>query len=246
MGRERIGQILVVDDEESILDVVTAALRLVGYEVESASTGIAALRAARLGRFDLLVLDVMLPDMDGFEVCSRLRKEGHDVPVLFLTARTESSDATEGLTLGADDYVRKPFNLEELMARVGVLLRRHGGGDGSSEVMAFGDVEVDLVIYQARRAGRTLDLTPTEFRMLEALVRNSGRVLTRDQLVEMAWDDPGAVETRTVESVVSRLRRKLDDGGRGVAVERGSRVALVTRRGVGYGLLMQPLDQGHR
>ena len=225
----RPARILVVDDEPSILDVVSAALRLVGFEVVTATGGAEALREARSARFDLLVLDVMLPDLDGFGVVERLRSDGAAVPVLFLTARTGADDATRGLTLGGDDYVRKPFQLEELVARVRALLRRSGAIEPASEVLSFADVAVDLRQYVARRGGRVLELTPAEFRLLEVFVRNSGRVLTRPQIVDLVWEEPGAVDTTTIETVVSRLRRKLDAAG--------DAPLLVTRRGVGYGLV---------
>lgn len=225
--------ILVVDDEPSILDVVTSALRLVGYRTSAASTGTQALQIATTKDIDLIVLDVMLPDRDGFSVLQRLRDDGHDVPVLFLTARTGSDDATDALRLGGDDYVRKPFALEELVARVRVILRRTGHHPDAEEVLAFRDIVVDLARYEVRRGDRHVDLTPTERRLTEVLVRNGGRILTRSQLVDLVWDAPGAVDTISIESVVSRLRRKLHGPG--------EEPLLVTRRGVGYGL-MAPLD----
>lgn len=229
MDRSRqAARILVVDDEPGILDVVCASLRLVGFEVVAATTGAEGLRKARAGTFELVVLDVMLPDLDGFEICRRLRAEAVDVPMLFLTARTDAADAAQGLSLGADDYVRKPFQLEELVARVRALLRRTGLEE-PPEVLAFGDIRVDLRVYEAFRGDRTLDLTPTELHLLEVLVRNSGRILTRPQLIDLVWSEPGAVDTTTIETVVSRLRRKLDAGG--------EPTVLVTRRGVGYGLV---------
>jgi len=219
-------RILVVDDEPGIADVVSASLRLAGNETDIVASGIEALRAVRTDRYGLVVLDVMLPDLDGFEVCARLRAEGFDLPVLFLTARTDSGDATEGLQLGGDDYVRKPFAVEELVARVRALLRRRGD---DSEVLAFHGLQLDLRTYEARRGERVLDLTPTERRLFEVLLRHAGRILTRVQLTELVWDEPGAVDTTTVETVVSRLRRKVDTGD--------DEPLVATRRGVGYGLL---------
>ncbi len=229
---ERSPHILVVDDEPPILDVVTSALRLVGYRTSAASTGTQALHIASSTDLDLIVLDVMLPDRDGFSVLQRLRDDGHDVPVLFLTARTGSEDATDALRRGGDDYVRKPFALEELVARVRVILRRTGRQPDAEEVLAYRDIVVDLARYEVRRGDRTVDLTPTERRMTEVLVRNGGRILTRTQIVDLVWDTPGAVDTTSIESVVSRLRRKLDGPG--------EEPLLVTRRGVGYGLMAPP------
>jgi two-component system OmpR family response regulator len=223
-------RILVVDDEPGIADVVSASLRLAGNDTDVVASGIEALRAVRTDRYGLVVLDVMLPDLDGFEVCARLRAEGFDLPVLFLTARTDSGDATEGLQLGGDDYVRKPFAVEELVARVRALLRRQGDDEG--EVLAFRGLELDLRTYEARRGDRPLDLTPTERRLFEVLLRNAGRILTRAQLTDLVWDEPGAVDTTTVETVVSRLRRKVDPAG--------DEPLVTTRRGVGYGLLAPP------
>jgi len=222
------GRILVVDDEVNVADVVTGALRLLGFEVLSVATGQDALRQADRGTFDLFVLDIALPDIHGFEVCRRLRAVGIDAPVLFLTARTSTADAARGLVLGGDDYVRKPFGLEELVARVRALLRRARNDQDHTDMIRFADVIVDLGRYEASRAGSVLDLTPTEFRLLETLMRNAGRILTRGQILDAVWEDPYERDPATVETVVSRLRRKLESHGRPL---------LQTRRGVGYGLL---------
>lgn len=222
------GRILVVDDEANVADVVAGALRLLGFDVLTVATGQAALREARRGAFDLFVLDIALPDLDGFEVCRRLRAEGVDSPVMFLTARTGPADAAHGLHLGGDDYVRKPFGLEELVARVRALLRRARGDQDHPDVLRFADVIMDLGRYEATRDGSVLELTPTEFRLLETLMRNPGRILTRGQILDAVWEDPYERDPATVETVVSRLRRKLEIHGSPL---------LHTRRGVGYGLL---------
>lgn len=222
--------VLVVDDEVSICDVVSSGLELAGCSVSRAESGTRALHLLRSRPVDLVVLDVMLPDRSGFEVVQILRAEGRTVPVLFLTARTDSASVIEGLTQGGDDYIRKPFDLGELVARVQSRLR---GTDKhrTDTVVSFRDLVVDTGSVTARRDERALDLTPTEFRMLEILARHAGRVLTKAQLVDLVWDDPAGVDQATVETVVSRLRRKLD--------QPSQRPLLVTRRGVGYGLMDQ-------
>lgn len=225
---ESAARILVVDDEENVLDLVASVLRFAGYEVETAETGWLGLQAARRSSFDLVVLDVMLPDMTGFEVCTQLRSVPVIAPVLFLTARTDALDATEGLRIGGDDYVRKPFDVGELVARVEALLRRTS--TASSETLSFDDLRVDLTTYQATRGEERLDLTPTEFRLLEVLVRNGGRILTRAQLLDLVWGDSIERDPALVDTVVSRLRRKL---------ERDGSSSLCTRRGIGYGLLTE-------
>ncbi len=230
-ARSETGRILVVDDEANVADVVAGALRLVGYQTETAPTGYAALAAADRHEYLLIVLDVGLPDVDGFEVCRRLRSDGIVTPILFLTARTGAADAARGLALGADDYIRKPFGLEELVARVRTVLRRasqHSSTDDDDDILRFDDIEIDRRRYEARRAGSILDLTPSEFRVLETLVDNAGRILTRGQILDAVWDEPEEREPTSVETTVSRLRRKLNAHGPGL---------IETRRGVGYGLL---------
>ena len=227
MVSELTARVLVVDDEAGIRDVVSSGLRLVGCEVMAIDRGQTAIDRARSEHFDAIVLDVMLPDVDGFTVCAELRRAGIEVPVLFLTARTESEDAVLGLRRGGDDYVRKPFDLAELVARVEALLRRNRT-TAEVKILRFDSIMVDLDAYRATRDGVALDLTPTEFRMLEVLVRNARRVLTRVQLLELVWDDPYERDSSQVDTVISRVRRKLDELGPPV---------LRTRRGVGYGLL---------
>lgn len=220
--------VLVVDDEPSILDVVASVMALAGHAVTTAATGTQALALARARSFDLVVLDVNLPDRDGFEIVDLLRAEGRDVPVLFLTARTEPASAVEGLSRGGDDYLRKPFDLDELSARAHALLRRRDSRSTPS-VVSYRDVIVDHNAFVARRGERILALTPTELRLLDVLVRHGGRVLTKAQLVDLVWDDPAGVDLATVETAISRLRRKLDVPP--------DAPLLTTRRGVGYGLI---------
>jgi two-component system OmpR family response regulator len=235
---DQIPQVLVVDDELNIRELVQVALKFHGCAVTTAATGKDALRQADADRPDLIVLDVMLPDMDGFEVCRRLRAMGNEVPVIFLTARDTSSDTVTGLALGGDDYVTKPFSVEALVARVRAVLRRAsrgGRGDqpGDAAILRAGDVELDEARWTVRRAGVPVELSPTEFRLLAFLIRHQGRVLTRAQLLENVWGWDYAGESQIVETYVSYLRRKLDPLGPPM---------IHTQRGVGYSL--RPPDRG--
>jgi two-component system, OmpR family, response regulator len=222
-------RVLVVDDEPNIRDLVGVALRFHGFEVSSAGTGQEALTRARKDQPALVVLDVMLPDFDGFEVCRRLRAAGDEVPVIFLTARDTPTDTVTGLTLGGDDYVTKPFSVDALVARVRAVLRRTAkeAPAEDEDVLAVGDLELDESRWTARRAGTDLDLSPTEFRLLAYLMRNTGRVLSRAQLLENVWGWDHSVSSPVVETYVSYLRRKLDPLGPPL---------IHTQRGVGYSL----------
>ena len=230
---DQIPQVLVVDDEPNIRELVQVALKFHGCSVTTAATGKEALRQADAAQPDLIVLDVMLPDLDGFEVCRRLRAAGNEVPVIFLTARDTSSDTVTGLALGGDDYVTKPFSVEALVARVRAVLRRasrsaHGGQpDGDEGVLRAGDLELDEARWTVHRAGVPVELSPTEFRLLAYLLRHQGRVLTRAQLLENVWGWDYAGESQIVETYVSYLRRKLDPLGPPM---------IHTQRGVGYSL----------
>ncbi|MGD9795446.1 MAG: response regulator transcription factor [Acidimicrobiia bacterium] len=219
-------RILVVDDEDNLSFVVSAALKLSGFETTTAASGLAALKAVAASRPDLIVLDVMLPDVDGFEVCRRLRSDGSDVPIIFLTARDDAADRLRGLTIGGDDYLTKPFSVEELVARVKVILRRVGIAAGA-EVMRFDDLELDDDSHRVTRGGTEITLSPTEYKLLRFLLRNRGRVLSRNQILDHVWDYDFNGESTVVETFVSSLRRKIDSGG----------PALIhTVRGVGYRL----------
>jgi len=234
-GTGRNPRVLVVDDEPNIRDLVQVALKFHGCSVAVAASGGEALRQAGSDPPDLIVLDVMLPDIDGFEVCRRLRSAGNDVPVIFLTARDTSSDTVTGLVIGGDDYVTKPFSVEALVARVRAVLRRTsrtaaGGqdGDGNADVLLrAGDLELDEARWTVRRGGVPVELSPTEFRLLAYLMRHQGRVLTRAQLLENVWGWDYAGESQIVETYVSYLRRKLDPLGEPL---------IRTQRGVGYSL----------
>ncbi|MFY9891004.1 MAG: response regulator transcription factor [Streptosporangiaceae bacterium] len=240
---DRIPQVLVVDDEPNIRDLVQVALKFHGCSVTTAGSGKDALRQAESTRPDLIVLDVMMPDMDGFEVCRRLRAAGNEVPVIFLTARDTSSDTVTGLAIGGDDYVTKPFSVEALVARVRAVLRRASRGDGGSgsetpggagAPLRVADLELDEDRWTVHRAGVPVELSPTEFRLLAYLMRHEGRVLTRAQLLESVWGWDYSGESQIVETYVSYLRRKLDPLGPPL---------IHTQRGVGYSL--RPERQDH-
>ncbi|MUN41033.1 response regulator transcription factor [Actinomadura litoris] len=224
-------RVLVVDDEANIRDLIEVALRFHGFTTATAATGGDALREVAESRPDLVLLDVMLPDFDGFEVCRRLRADGDQVPVVFLTARDTPSDTVRGLTLGGDDYVTKPFSIEALVARVRAVLRRTAPAGtsppGDDGVLRVGDLELDEAHWTVRRGGARVDLSPTEFRLLAHLMRNAGKVLSRTQLLESVWGWEHHGNAQVVETYVSYLRRKLDPLGTPI---------IHTQRGVGYAL----------
>ncbi|HEX6467829.1 MAG TPA: response regulator transcription factor [Streptosporangiaceae bacterium] len=220
-------RVLVVDDEPNIRDLVAVALRFHGFAPVTVATGEEALRDVRAERPDLVVLDVVLPDVDGFEVCRRLRAEGHDVPVIFLTARDTPSDTVTGLTLGGDDYVTKPFSIDALVARVRAVLRRSAAAAELDGVLRVADLELDEKRWTVRRAATDVELSPTEFRLLAYLMRNAGQVLSREQLLESVWGWGHSGNSQVVETYISYLRRKLDPLGPPL---------IHTQRGVGYAL----------
>ena len=220
-------RILVVDDEPNIVDVISMALRFQGFEVASAGAGAEALAAVDTFKPHLMVLDVMLPDMEGFEVARRLGAERGRVPIVFLTARDATDDKVRGLTVGGDDYVTKPFSLEELIARIRTVLRRSGAAAPESGRLVFEDLEIDEDAHEVTRAGQVVDLTITEFRLLSYLMLNPRRVLTRAQLLEHVWDYDFAGDARVLETYISYLRKKLDVHGPSL---------IHTVRGVGYAL----------
>jgi two-component system OmpR family response regulator len=220
-------RVLVVDDEPNILDVVAMALRFQGFAVETAPTGTAALAAVTAFRPHLIVLDVMLPDMEGFDVAQRLSARQDRVPIIFLTARDATDDKIRGLTVGGDDYVTKPFSLEELVARIRAILRRAGLTGSESNTLAFEDLELDEDAHEVTRAGAPIELTATEYRLLRYLMLNPRRVLTRAQLLEHVWDYDFGGDARVLETYVSYLRKKLDAHGPPL---------IQTVRGVGYAL----------
>jgi two-component system OmpR family response regulator len=226
----RPAKVLVVDDEASICALLSATLRLTGFEVRVANGGREALVAAAEYAPDLVVLDVMMPDLNGFEVAQRLRASGRPVPVLFLTARDSVEDRISGLTVGADDYVAKPFSLEEVVLRIRAILRRSLGEtqqlvDGG--VLRYADLEMDEDAHEVRRSGKRVDLSPTEFNLLRYLMTNAGRVVSKAQILDRVWNYDFGGDGRIVESYVYYLRRKID---------KWDPPLIHTVRGVGYAL----------
>lgn len=201
-------RILLVEDDQSLAMSLEDDLKLEGYQVQVARDGEAASQLALEESFDLIVLDVMLPRKDGFEVCRELRRAGRSMPIIMLTAKTQDSDKVLGLELGADDYVTKPFNPRELRARIKAVLRR--SGSASTECYAFGDVEVDFTRHEVRRAGKPVPLTHMEFKLLGTLIHRRGRVLSRDQLLTDVWGLDCLVTDRAVDTHIANLRRKVE------------------------------------
>ena len=225
--------ILVVDDEDTILDLLSATLRFAGFRIQTAATGREALAVVRDAEPDLIVLDVNLPDVDGFEVCRRLREGQHDAPVIFLTARDAAADLRTGFTRGGDDYLTKPFSLEELMLRIQAILRRTRGNGTESPRLVSGDLVLDQEAHRVWRGSNEVSLSPTEFRLLRYLMLNRDRVVSRQQILDHVWDYDFYGEPTAVETYISYLRRKLDD--------RSSQL-IRTVRGVGYSLRTPQTD----
>jgi two-component system OmpR family response regulator len=205
-------RILVVDDEPSISDLISTSLRFVGFDVRTAATGSQALSVAEEFKPHAIILDVMLPDQDGFEVCRQIRNEGFNVGVLFLTAKDGMEDKVAGLTIGGDDYMTKPFSLEELVARLRALLRRIGVVeiDHDDEKIRFADLELDEATHEVRRAGNLLDLSPTEFLLTRYLLINSDRVVSKAQILDHVWEYDFRGDAGIVETYISYLRKKID------------------------------------
>jgi two-component system alkaline phosphatase synthesis response regulator PhoP len=205
-------RLLLAEDEPSLVTTLGDRLRAEGYGVETVGDGEAALLAALGGGFDLLLLDVMLPGRDGFEVCRELRRRGAALPVLMLTARTQVVDRVVGLKLGADDYLTKPFETAELLARIEALLRRAGGGMSDADAAAaFGDVQADFRRGEVRRGGVAVALAPRELELLQYFVAHPGELLSRDRLLDEVWGYDAAVQSRTVDVHVAGLRQKLEE-----------------------------------
>ena len=204
-------RILVVEDEPGIALGLEDDLKIEGYEVEVAGDGLTALRRAREAAFDLIVLDVMLPGKDGFDVCRELRRGGQRTPILMLTAKAQEAEKVLGLELGADDYVTKPFGTRELRARIKALLRRAGGEPPDEpKSYSFGDIQVDFRRGEMRRGGKVVELTPIEFKLLDVFIRARGRVLSRDQLMDAAWGHDTFASARVVDNHIANLRKKIE------------------------------------
>jgi two-component system OmpR family response regulator len=223
-------RLLVVDDEATILELLSGSLRLAGFEVMTASSGAEAVRAAASGRPDLVLLDVMMPDGDGFEALRRIRSGGGEVPVIFLTARDEVPDRVEGFAVGADDYVTKPFSLDELLGRIRAVLKRTRP-DAPGSLLRVADLELDEDAHEVRRAGAPVELTPTEYRLLRFLMVNAGRVVSKGQILNQVWEYGPDRDGSVVEPAVSYLRRKVDQGQPSL---------IHTVRGFGYVLRIPP------
>ncbi|MEJ5913249.1 response regulator transcription factor [Pseudokineococcus sp. 1T1Z-3] len=229
-------RVLVVDDERNLCDLLSMALKYEGWAVQTEGDGLGAVRAARSWRPDAVVLDVMLPDIDGLEVLRRMRADGADVPVLFLTAKDAVEDRVAGLTAGGDDYVTKPFSLEEVVARVRGLLRRTAAvGAEPDSVLVVGDLTLDEDSHEVTRAGQEIRLTATEFELLRYLMRNPRRVLSKAQILDRVWNYDFGGQANVVELYISYLRRKIDAG----------RAPMIhTMRGAGYVLKPAAVDAG--
>jgi two-component system OmpR family response regulator len=220
-------RVLVVDDEPNIVEVVSMALRFQGFAVETAGTGREAIAAVTRFKPHLIVLDVMLPDMEGFDVAERLGAQRAGVPIIFLTARDATEDKIRGLTGGGDDYMTKPFSLEELVARIRTILRRTGQAAPESGRLVFEDLELDEESHEVTRGGVPIELTATEYRLLRYLLLNPRRVMTRAQILDHVWDYDFGGDGRVLETYISYLRKKLDAHGPPL---------IRTVRGVGYAL----------
>ena len=224
-------RLLVVDDEPTILELLAGTLRFAGFDVLTAVSGAGALRAAAAARPDLILLDVMMPDCDGFDVIRRIRAGGPRVPVIFLTARDSVHERVTGLTLGGDDYVTKPFSLDEVLARIRAVLRRSRGEPELGSRLVIADLELDEDSHQVWRAGTEVALSPNEFKLLRYLMINAGRVLSRAPILDHVWDYSFDGDGNIVESYICYLRRKLD---------RGEPRLIHTIRGIGYVLRVPP------
>lgn len=243
MVNNQEARLVVVDDEPSIRELLSASLRFSGFEVITASNGTEAIEVIVDSQPDLIIMDVMMPDVDGFTVTSRIRQEGIDAPVLFLTARDDTQDKVMGLTVGGDDYVTKPFSLEEVVARIRAILRRTREEVEDNPVIRVADLEINEDSHDVTRHGELIDLSPTEYKLLRYLMDNEGRVLSKAQILDHVWQYDWGGDAAIVESYISYLRKKIDgvtytdDEGNTQKVE----PIILTKRGIGY-MIREPRD----
>jgi two-component system OmpR family response regulator len=219
-------KVLIVDDEPNIRDLLSTSLRFAGFSVHAVANGADAVHAAEKGEPDIILLDVMLPDMNGFSVTKKLRSMGINAPVLFLTARDETEDKITGLTVGGDDYMTKPFSLDEIVARINAILRRTKAAEVEESVLEVGEIKINQDAHDVFVNGTLVDLSPTEYKLLRFLMSNPNRVLTKAQILDHVWEYDFNGEMGIVESYVSYLRKKLDP----LTTE----PLIQTKRGVGY------------
>lgn len=219
-------KVLIVDDEPNIRDLLSTSLRFAGFSVHAVGNGADAVNAAEKGAPDIILLDVMLPDMNGFSVTKKLRSMGINAPVLFLTARDETADKVTGLTVGGDDYMTKPFSLDEIVARINAILRRTKQVETEESVLEVGEIKINQDAHEVFANGQAVDLSPTEYKLLRFLISNPNRVLTKAQILDHVWEYDFNGEMGIVESYVSYLRKKLDPIT--------SEPLIQTKRGVGY------------
>ncbi|MCI7550856.1 MAG: response regulator transcription factor [Actinomycetaceae bacterium] len=231
-------RVLVVDDEPNIRELLSATLHFAGFEVETAENGSVALRKESEFHPDLVLLDIMLPDMDGYEVLQKLREAKIDLPVMFLTAKDDVRDRIHGLNLGSDDYITKPFSVEEVVARIRTVLRRTMPTGNDASIMRYHDLELNEDTYEVKRSGHEVDLSPTEFKLLRYLMLNAERVVSKNQILDHVWDYNWIGEASIVESYISYLRRKIDSpealGITDPDEERNLVPLIHTKRGIGY------------
>jgi len=219
-------KVLIVDDEPNIRDLLSTSLRFAGFSVHAVANGTEAVNAAEKGNPDIILLDVMLPDMNGFSVTKKLRSMGINCPILFLTARDETEDKVTGLTVGGDDYMTKPFSLDEIVARINAILRRTKAAQVEESVLEAGEIKINQDAHDVYVNGKVVDLSPTEYKLLRFLISNPNRVLTKAQILDHVWEYDFNGEMGIVESYVSYLRKKLDP--------LTSEPLIQTKRGVGY------------
>lgn len=227
LGIDEMEKILIIEDEESILMALEDDLRVEGYEVSSAKDGLQGFSMAKEQGYDLIILDIMLPKMNGFEVCKQLRQNGITTPILMLTAKSQEIDKILGLELGADDYVTKPFSPRELLARVKAILRRVKQTQQGIDVYHFGNVEVDFKKYKAKKSGQPIYLTSLEFSLIHFLIENKGQVVSRDTILDNVWGDDVYVYPRAVDTHIAHLRKKIED-------DPTNPKYIISVRGIGY------------